>query len=104
MLSYSHSTGHHMTLCHCHSHNPTLIATIDTLSKSDSIQNLKITDLHGHLLFDSSMDPALLSGVDDADDQDTSFAGVHDEDILCRSACTQHHHHDKHRQQLRCRI
>ena len=26
------------------------------------------------------MDPALLAGVDDADDEDTSFAGVHDED------------------------
>ena len=26
------------------------------------------------------MDPALLAGVDDADDEDTSFAGVHDKD------------------------
>ena len=26
------------------------------------------------------MDPALLAGVDDTDDKDTSFAGVHDED------------------------
>ena len=26
------------------------------------------------------MDPALLAGVDDADDKDTSFAGVHDKD------------------------
>ena len=26
------------------------------------------------------MDPALLAGVDGADDEDTSFAGVHDED------------------------
>ena len=54
--------------------------TIDTLGKSDGIQNLKITNLHGHLLFDSSVDPALLAGVDDADDEDTSLAGVHDED------------------------
>ena len=50
--------------------------TIDALSKSDRIQNLKITDLCGHLLFDS-MDPALLAGVDDDDDEDTSLAGVH---------------------------
>ena len=46
--------------------------------KSDSIQNLKITDLHGHLFFDS-MDPALLAGVDDNDD-DTSLAGVQGDD------------------------
>ena len=26
------------------------------------------------------MDPALLAGVDDTDDEDTSFAGVHDKD------------------------
>ena len=26
------------------------------------------------------MDPALLAGVDDADDEDTSIAGLHDED------------------------
>ena len=69
-----------MTLHHHHSCNPAIIATINTLSKSDSIQNLKITNLCGHLLFDSSVDPALLAGVDDADDKDTSFAGVHDED------------------------
>ena len=52
--------------------------TINALSTSDSIQNLKITDLHGHLLFDSSKDPSLLAGVDDADDKDydTSLAGV----------------------------
>ena len=50
-------------------------------SKSNCIQNLKITVLHGHLLFDSSMDPSLLAGVDDADDKDTSFAGVHNKDI-----------------------
>ena len=54
---------------------PTLIATINALGKSDSIQNLKITDLNGHLLFDS-MDPALLAGVDDNDDDDTFLAGV----------------------------
>ena len=40
------------------------------------MQNLKISDLHGHLLFDST-DPALLAGVDDDDDDDdTSLAGV----------------------------
>ena len=33
-----------------------MIATIDALGKSGGIQNLKITDLCGHLLFDSSMD------------------------------------------------
>ena len=59
---------------------PTVIATINTLGKSGSIENLKITNLHGHLLFDSSMDPALLAGVDDPDDEDTSFSGVHDKD------------------------
>ena len=50
---------------------------MDALSKSNGIHNLKITDLHGHLLFDS-MDPALLAGVDDDDDDDdnTSLAGV----------------------------
>ena len=51
---------------------PTVIATIDALSKSDSIQNLKITDLSGHLLFDSTY-PALLAGVEDNDDDDTSL-------------------------------
>ena len=57
---------------------PTIIVTIDPLSKSNGIQNLKITDLHGHLIFDSTEDPALLAGVDDADDKDkdTSLAGV----------------------------
>ena len=59
---------------------PTTIATIDVLSKSNGIQNLKITDLHGHLLFNSSQDPALLAGVDDADDEDTSLVGVHGDD------------------------
>ena len=54
--------------------------TIGALSNSDSIQNLKITDLHRHLLFDSSEDPALLAGVDDTDDDDTSLAGVHGND------------------------
>ena len=54
--------------------------TINALGKSDGIQNLKITDLHRLLLFDSSKDPALLAGVDDVDDKDTSFAGVHNED------------------------
>ena len=54
---------------------PTIIVTIDALGKSDSILNLKITNLCGHLLFDS-MDPALLAGVDDNDDDNTSLAGV----------------------------
>ena len=58
---------------------PVIIVTIDTLGKSDGIQNLKITNLHRHLLFESSVDPALLAGVDDTDDKDSSFAGVHDE-------------------------
>ena len=69
-----------MTLCHWCSCNPTTIATIDALGKSNGIQNLKITDLHGHLLFDSSEDPALLAGVDDADDEDTSLAEVQGND------------------------
>ena len=59
---------------------PAMIVSIDALSKSNDIQNLKITDLHRHLLFDSSIDPALLAGMDDADDEETSFAGVHDKD------------------------
>ena len=83
MLSYSHSPGHYTTLHHCHSCNPTIIVTVDALCQSDGIHNLKITDLNGHLLSDSSIDPALLAGVDDADDdedKDTSLAGVHDED------------------------
>ena len=54
----------------------TIIATIDALGKSNGIQNLKITDLCGHLLFDST-DPVLLAGVDDDNDEDTSLAGVH---------------------------
>ena len=58
---------------------PALIATMDALSKSDSVQNLKITNLCGHLLF-NSMDPALLAGVDDNDDEDTSLAGVQGND------------------------
>ena len=64
---------------------PTIIVAINALSKSDSIQNLMITDLCGHLLFDSSMDPALLTGVDHIDDEDTSFAGVHDEEASTES-------------------
>ena len=79
MLSYPHSPGHYMTL----PATPTIIATIDALSKSNGIQNLKITNLCGHHLFDSSMDPALLAGVNDDDkdnDEHTSLAGVHDED------------------------
>ena len=80
MLSYSHSPGHYMTLCHRCSRNSTIITTINALSKSDRIHNLKISDLHGHLLFDSSEGPGLLAGVDDADDEDTSFAGVHGDD------------------------
>ena len=54
--------------------------TINALCKSDSIQNLKITDLHGHLLFDST-DPALLAGVDNDDDNNNSLAGVQGNDI-----------------------
>ena len=53
----------------------TIIATINALGKSNGIQNLKITNLCRHLLFDS-MDPALLAGVDDDNDDDTSLAGV----------------------------
>ena len=41
---------------------PTLIATINTLGKSDGIEHLKITNLHGHFLFDS-MDPALMKTI-----------------------------------------
>ena len=73
MLSYSHSPGHYMTLCHCHSCNPHYNCTIDALGKSDGIQNLKITDLCRHL----STNPALLAGVDDDDDEDTSLARVY---------------------------
>ena len=80
MLSYSHLPGHYTILHHCCSCNPYIIATINTLGESHSIQNLKINNLCGHFLFDSSVDPALLAGVDCADDEDTSFAGVHDKD------------------------
>ena len=62
---------------------PTIIVTINAIGKSDSIQRLKITGLCGHLLFDSSVDPALLAGVDEYDednDEHTSLAGVHNED------------------------
>ena len=58
---------------------PATIVTIDALSKSNGIQNRKIIDLHGHLLFDSTVDPAVPAGVDyadDKDDKDTSLAGV----------------------------
>ena len=79
MLSYPHSPGHYMTIHHCHSCNPTIIATINALGKSNGIQNLKITNLCGHLLLDS-MDPALIAGVDDANDDDTSLAGVQGND------------------------
>ena len=55
---------------------PAIIVTIDALSKSNGTQNLKITNLHRHLLFDST-DPAVLAGVDnDDDDNDTSLAEV----------------------------
>ena len=53
---------------------------IDALSKSHGLQNLKITNLHEHILFDSSKDPALLAGMDDTDDYNTSLAGVHGND------------------------
>ena len=49
--------------------------TIHALSKSNGIQNLKITDLYRHLLFDST-DTALIAGVDDNNDNGTSLAGV----------------------------
>ena len=55
---------------------PAIITTIDALSKSNGFRYLNISDLHGHYLFDFSMDPALLAGVDHADDEDRSFAGV----------------------------
>ena len=73
VLPYPHLPGHYITLCHCHSHN---LVTINDLGKSNGIQSFKITNLCGHLLFDS-MDPALLVGVhNDDDDDDTSLAGV----------------------------
>ena len=41
----------------------------------------KTTNLCGHLLFHSSVDPALLAGGDDVDNkEDTSIAGVYDQD------------------------
>ena len=81
MQPYPHLPGHYMTLYHCHSHNPTIIVTIDAIGKSNVIQNLKITNITGHLLFDSFVDPALLAGVDD-DNEHTSLAGVRDEDTF----------------------
>ena len=71
-----------MSSYYCCSHNPAIIVTINALGKSNGIQNLKITDLHGHFYFDSSEDPAFLAGVDytDDEDDDSSLAGVHDED------------------------
>ena len=55
--------------------------TIDAHSKFNSIQNLNITNLCRHILFDYT-DPALLAGVDDNDDDDevTSLAGVQGND------------------------
>ena len=58
---------------------PTIIVTIDTVGKSDIIQNLKITNLCGHILFDAT-DPAFLVGVDDDNDEDTPLAGVQGND------------------------
>ena len=58
---------------------PTIIATINALGKSNGIQNLKITNLCGHLLFYST-DPDLLPGVHDDDDKDISLAGVQGDD------------------------
>ena len=69
-----------MTLHLCCSHNTTVIVTVSALSKSNSIQNLKITDLHRHLLLDSTDPITLLAGVDDDDDEDTSHAGVQGND------------------------
>ena len=54
---------------HCCSDNPAIIVTSNALGKSNGIQNLKITDLHGHLLFDST-DPALLAGVENDNNDD----------------------------------
>ena len=70
--------------------------TTDALGKSDGIQNLKITNLHGHLSFDS-MDPALLAGVDDDDEhEDTSLAGVHGDDTSLAGVPFSHHYcHNK---------
>ena len=75
MLPYPHLPGHYPALHHCCSHNPPppIIVTIAALSKSNSNQNLKITDLCRHLLFDS-MDLALLAGVDDNEDDDKRSA------------------------------
>ena len=62
---------------------PTILATIYAINKSNGTQNIKITDLLVHLLFDSSVDPASLARIDDYDDhndKDLSLAGVHDKD------------------------
>ena len=69
--------GPYVTVIHT---TPAIIVTINTLSKSNGIQNLKITDLHGHLSFDFSKDAALLVGMDNTDDKDTPFVGIHNED------------------------
>ena len=74
MLPYPNSPGHYTTLHTVIPTTPTIIATINAL-----IQNLKITNLHRHLLFDST-DPTLIEGVDDDDDDNTSLAGVQGDD------------------------
>ena len=74
---------------------PTIIATIDALSKSNGIQNLKITNLHRHLLF-NSMDPALLAGVDGHEDEDTSLARVQDNDTSLAGVHTHHYSESNH--------
>ena len=80
MLPYPHLPVHYMTLHHCHSCHPCSNCAINALGKSNGIQNLKITDLCRHLLFDSTA-PAWLAGVDNEnDDDDTSLAGVQGND------------------------
>ena len=93
MLSYSHSPGHHKII----PTSPAIIATINTLAKSDGIQNLKITDLCRHLLFDSSVYVALIARVDDTDDKDTPLQECMMKTLPLQIACTQHHRCDKYR-------
>ena len=64
----------------------------DAISKFNSIQNLEITDLCGHLLFISSVSHDLLAGVDDDDiDEGTSIAGVHDDQEDAKSDVESEH-------------
>ena len=77
MLSYPQSPDHYMTLCHHCSCTPAIIVSIDAIGKSDVIHNLKITNLCGHHVFHSCMDPALLAGVDDGDDDEETSCKRH---------------------------